>query len=49
MKCKAIVNIGTKPMIKAGEVFDGDRLKDVKKFINAGQIVAVKEKKIEVK
>ena len=49
MKYKALVNIGTNPPIKAGEIFDGDRLKSIKKFINAGQIVAVKEKEAKTK
>lgn len=46
-KYKALVNIGANPPIKAGEIFDGDQLKGVNIFINAGQIVAVKEKEVK--
>ena len=50
MKYKALVNIGTKPMIEAGQIFDGDRLNEKDKFIKAGLIVALpEEEKEEVK
>lgn len=47
----ALVNIGTRKPIKAGETFDGARLgNDLQKFIDTGACALVREvKKKEVK
>lgn len=44
-KYKALVNIGTDPMIKAGEIFDASKLEHPKVYLAVGQIVAMPEEK----